>query len=115
VFQNRVLKTIFGPKREEVTGGWRKLHKKELHNFYSSPNIIRIIKSKRMKWVGHVPCMAETGSTYKIFIGKPEVLRTLTRPWHRWNDNNKINLSEIGLESVNWIYLLSIAAMMGSC
>jgi hypothetical protein len=72
VFENRVLRRIFGPKRDEVMGDWRKLHNEELHNLYSSPNIIRIIKSRRMRWVGHVARMGETRNAYRIFVGKLE-------------------------------------------
>jgi hypothetical protein len=72
LFENRVLKRIFGPKRDGVTGGWRKLHKEELHNLYSSPSIIRIIKSRRMRWVGHVARMGEKRNLHKLLVGKPE-------------------------------------------
>jgi hypothetical protein len=72
VFENKVLRRIFGPKRDEVTGEWRKLHNKELCNFYSSPSIIRIIKSRRMRWVGHVGRMGEKGNSYRLLVGKPE-------------------------------------------
>jgi hypothetical protein len=77
VFENRVLRRIFGPKRDDVTGGWRKLHNEELHNLYSSPNIIRMIKSKRMRWAGHVARMGETRNVYRILVGKPEGERLL--------------------------------------
>jgi hypothetical protein len=72
VFENRVLRNMFGPKRDGVTGGWRKLHNKELHNLYSSPNIIRIIKSRRMRWAGYVARMGEKSNVYKLLVGKPE-------------------------------------------
>jgi hypothetical protein len=74
------LRRIFGPRRDEVTGDWRKLHYEELHNLYSSPNIIRMIKSKRMRWAGHVARMGETRNAYKILVGKPEGKRPLGRP-----------------------------------
>jgi len=67
----RELRRIFGPKREEVTGGWRILHNEELHNLYASPNIVRVIKWRRMRWVGHVACMEAVGNTYKILVVKP--------------------------------------------
>jgi hypothetical protein len=70
MFENRVSRRIFGPKRDEVTGGWRKLHNEELHNFYSSPSIIRMIKSRRVRWVGHVAQMGEKRNAYKILVGK---------------------------------------------
>jgi hypothetical protein len=72
VFENRALRRIFGPKRDEVTGEWRKLHNKELHDLYSSPSIIRIIKSRRMRWAGHVARMGEKRNADRLFVGKPE-------------------------------------------
>jgi hypothetical protein len=72
VFENRMLRRIFGPKRDEVRGDWRKLHNEELHNLYSSPNIIRMIKSRRMRWAGHVARMEETRNECRILMGKPE-------------------------------------------
>jgi hypothetical protein len=104
VFENRVLRRIFGPKRDEVTGGWRKLHE-ELHGFYSSPSIIRVIKVRRMRWVGHVACMGEVRGAYNILVGKPEGRRPLGRPRHRWEDNIKMDLREIGFGDVDWIHL----------
>jgi hypothetical protein len=80
VFENRVLRRIFGPKRDEVTGEWRKLHNKELHNLYSSPDIIRQVKSRRMRWAGHVTRMREEIKVFKILVGKPEGKRPLGRP-----------------------------------
>jgi hypothetical protein len=77
VFENRVLRRIFGPKRDEVTSEWRKLHKKELHDLYSSPSIIRIIKSWRMRWVGHAAQMGEKRNAYRLLVGKPEGKRPL--------------------------------------
>jgi hypothetical protein len=96
VFENRVLKIIFGPKRDEVTGEWRKLHNEELHILYSSPNIIRQIKSRRMKWVGHVARMGEERNVYKVLVGKPEGKRPLGRLSRRWEDGMRIVLREIG-------------------
>jgi hypothetical protein len=86
VFENRVLRTIFGPKRDEITGEWRKLHE-ELHILYSSPNIIRQIKSRRMRWAGHVAHMGEERNVYKVLMGKPEGKRPLERPKRRWDQN----------------------------
>jgi hypothetical protein len=80
VFENRVQRRIFGQRRDEVTGDWRKLHNKELQNLYSSPNIIRMIKSKRMRWAGHAARMGETRNAYWILVGKPEGKRPLGRP-----------------------------------
>jgi hypothetical protein len=105
VFENRVLRRIFGPKRDGVTGGCRKLHNEELHNLYSSPSIIRIIKSRRMKWAGHVARMGEKRNVYRLLVGKPEGKRPLGRPRRRWIDNIKMDLLEIGLSIVDWIGL----------
>jgi hypothetical protein len=97
VSENRVLRKIFGPKRDEVTGDWRKLHNGELHNLYSSPDIIRQIKSKRMRWAGHVARMGQGLNVYTVLVGKPEGKRPLGRPRHRWEDGIKMDLREIGL------------------
>jgi hypothetical protein len=88
---------IVSGKRDGVTGGWRKLHNEELYNLYASPSIIRIIKSRRMKWVGHVARMGEKRNVYRLLVGKPEGKRPLGRPRRRWIDNSKIDLLEIGL------------------
>jgi hypothetical protein len=84
VFENWVLRRIFGPKRDEVTGEWRKLHNEELHNLYSFPDIIRQVKSMRMRWAEHVARMGEGRKVYKILVGKPEGKRSLRRPRRRW-------------------------------
>jgi hypothetical protein len=105
VFENRVLRKIYGPKRDEVTGEWRKLHNEELHNLYSSPDIIRQVKSRRMRWVGHVARMGEERKVYKVLVGKPEGKRSLGRPRRRWEDGVRMDLEEIGLEGVDWIRL----------
>jgi hypothetical protein len=94
VFQNRVLRRIFGPRRDEVTGDWRKLHNEKLHNLYSSPNIIRMIKSRRMGWAGHVARMRETRNAYRILVGNPEGKRPLGGPRRWWVDSIKIDLKE---------------------
>jgi hypothetical protein len=91
VFENRVLRRIFGPKRDEVTGGWRKLHNEELHGLYSSSSIIRVIKSRRMRWAGHVAHMGEVRGAYKILVGRPEGRRPLGR------------LGEDGRITLRWI------------
>jgi hypothetical protein len=88
VFENRVLR-IFGPKRDEVTGGWRKLHNEELHGLYSSPSIVSVIKVRRMRWAGHVARMGEVRGAYNILVGRPEGRRLLGRPRRRWEDNIK--------------------------
>jgi hypothetical protein len=82
-----VLRRIFVPKREEVTGDWRRLHNEELHNLYTSSNVIRVIKSRRMRWAGHVARMGEMKNSYKVSVGKLELNRPLGRPGHRWEDN----------------------------
>jgi transcription termination factor 2 len=87
---------MFEPKRNEVTGGWRKLHNEELLKLYSSPSIIRMFKSSRMRWAGHVARMGETRTTYGILVGKPEGKRPLGRPRRRWVDNIKMNIRDIG-------------------
>jgi hypothetical protein len=97
VFENRVLRKIFGPKRDEVTGQWRKLHSEELHNLYSTPDIIRQVKSRRMRWAGHVARMGEESKVYNVLVGKPEGKRPLGRPRHRWEDGVRMDLGEIGL------------------
>jgi hypothetical protein len=96
VFENRVLRRIFGPKRDEMTGGWRKLHDEELHGLYSSPSIVRVIKARRMRWAGLVARMGEVRGAYNILIGRPEGRRPLGRPRRRWKDNIKMNLRKIG-------------------
>jgi hypothetical protein len=93
---------IFGPKGDEATGGWRKLHNEELHNLFSSPNIIRTIKSRRMRWAGHVARMGETRNAYRILVGKPEGKRPQGRPIQRPVDNIKIDLREIGWDDMDW-------------
>jgi transcription termination factor 2 len=103
VFENRVLRRIFGPKRDEVTGEWRKLHNKELRDLYSSPSIIRIIKSRRMRWAGHVARMEEKRNAYRLLVGKPEGKRLLGRPRRRWVDNIRMDLGEVGWGDVDWI------------
>jgi hypothetical protein len=97
VFENRVLRRIFGPKRDKVTGGWRKLHNEELHGLYSSPSIIRIIKSRRMRWVGHIARMGEKRNTYGLLVGKPQGNIPLRRP-SQWR---LVNI-ELKLEGIVW-------------
>jgi hypothetical protein len=96
-----VLRRIFGPKRDEVTGDWRKLRNEELHNLYSSPNIIRMIKSRRIRRAGHVARMGEKRNSYRVLVGKPQI----GRPRRRWLDNIKIDLREIGWDGMDWLDL----------
>jgi hypothetical protein len=105
VFENRVLRRIFGPKRDEVTRESRKLHNEELHNLYSSPDIIRQVKSRRMRWEGHVAHMGEERKVYKVLVGKPKGKRPLGRPRRRWEDRVRMDLRKIGLGGVDWIRL----------
>jgi hypothetical protein len=104
VFENRVLRRIFGSKRDEVTGGWRKLHNEELHDLYSSPSIVRVIKARGMRWAGHVARMGEVRGSYNILVGRPEGRRPLGRPRHRWEDNIKMDRGEVGFGDVDWIH-----------
>ena len=103
--ENRVLRRIFGPKRDEVTGEWRKLHNEELNDLYCSPNIVRVIKSRRMRWEGHVARMGERRGVYRVLVGKPEGKRPLGRPRRRWEDNIKMDLQEVGYGGMDWIEL----------
>jgi hypothetical protein len=96
---------IFGPKRDEVTGEWRKLHNEELRDLYSSPSIIRIIKSRRMRWAGCVARIGEKRNAYRLLVGKAEGKRPLVRPRRRWVDNIRIDLGEVGWGDVDWIGL----------
>jgi hypothetical protein len=100
-----VLRRIFGPKRDEVTGEWRKLHNEELKGLYSSSDIVRVIKSRRMRWAGHVTLMGEGRGVYRLLVGKPEWKRPLGRPRRRWEDNIWMDIQEVGLGYVDWIGL----------
>ncbi|KAJ4441021.1 hypothetical protein ANN_10870 [Periplaneta americana] len=105
VFENKVLRKIFGAKRHEVTGQWRKLHNAELHALYSSPDIIRNIKSRRLRWAGHVARMGESRNAYRVLVGRPAGKRPLERPRRRWEDNIKMELREVGYDGRDWINL----------
>ncbi|KAJ4438918.1 hypothetical protein ANN_14872 [Periplaneta americana] len=105
VFENKVLSKIFGAKRDEVTGEWRKLHNAELHALYSSPDIIRNIKSRRLRWAGHVARMGESRNAYRVLVGRPEGKRLLGRPRRMWADNIKMDLREVGYDGRDWINL----------
>jgi hypothetical protein len=99
------LKKIYGPKRDEVTGEWGKLHNEEFRDLYSSPSIIRIIKSRRMRWTGHVARIGEKRNAYRLLVGKQEGKRPLGRPRCRWVDNIRMDLGEVGWSDVDWIGL----------
>jgi hypothetical protein len=105
VFENKVLRRIFGSKMDEETGGWRKLHSEELHNLYSLPSIIRIFKSSRMMWAGHVAHIGEKRNVYRLLVRNPEGKRPLGRRRHRLVDNIKMDLLEIGWGGMDWIGL----------
>ena len=96
IFENIVLRGIFGLKRNEVTGEWRKLHNEELNDLYCSPNIVRVIKSRRMRWAGHVARMEERRELHRVLVGKPEEKTPLERPRRRWEDNIKMDLRKVG-------------------
>ena len=102
VFENIVLRRIFGPRRDEVKGECRRLHNEELHDLYSSPNIMRMIKSRRMRWAGHVARMGEERGAYRALVGKPEGKRPLGRPRRRWVGNIRMDLQEVGCGYVDW-------------
>src|SRR5215475_8752369 len=96
VFENRVLRRVFGPKRDEVTGEWTKLHNDELNDLYSLPNIVRVVKSRRMRWAGHVARMGEDRGVHRVLVEKPEGKMPLGKTRNRWEDNIKMNLQEVG-------------------
>jgi hypothetical protein len=103
MFECRVLRGMFGPKKDKVTGEWRKLHNEELHDLYCSPNIVRVIKSRVMRLVWHVTRVGR-GGVYTVLVGKPEGERQLGRPMRRWKDGIKMNLQE-GCGGMNWVEL----------
>jgi len=105
VFGNRVLGRIFGLRRDKVTGEWRKLHNEELNDPYSSPSIVWVIKLIRIRWVGHVVRMGERNGVYRVLVGKPEGKRPLGRHRHRWEDNIKMELQEVGCGGTDGIEL----------
>jgi len=105
VFENMVLRRIFGRWREEVTGELRRLHNEELNNLYHLPNIVRVIRSRRMKWAGHVARMGEERGVCRVLVGKPEGRRPLGRPRRRRVDNIRMDLQEVGCGYMDWIGL----------
>ena len=103
MFENMVLRRIFGPRRDEVTVEWRRLHKEELNDLYSSPNIVRVIKSRIMRWAGLVARMGEERGVYRVLVGKPEGKRPLGRPRRIWVDHIRMDLQEVGCGYMDWI------------
>jgi hypothetical protein len=103
VFENRVLRRVFGPKRYEVTVKWRKLHNEELNYLYSLPNIVRVVKSRRMRWAGHVARMGEGRGVLRVLVGQPEGKSPLGRSRRRWEDNIKMDLQEVGGGCGDWM------------
>jgi hypothetical protein len=102
VCENIVLRRIFGPKKDDIKGEWRKLHYMELNDLYCSPNIVHVIKSRRMRWAGHVADMAEGRGVYRVLVGKPEGRSIFGRPRHRWEDNIKMDLQVVGCGGMDW-------------
>ena len=101
-----MLRRVFGPKRDEVTGEWRKLHNEELSDLYSLPNIVRVVKSRRMRWARHVARMGEGRGVHSVLVGKPDEKRLLWRPRRRWEDNIKMDLQEEeGVVGTGWSWL----------
>ena len=105
VFENRLLRRVFGPKRDEVTGERRKLLNEELSDLYSLPNIVRVVKSRRMRWAGHVARMGQGRVVHRVLVGKPEGKRQLGRPRRRWEDNIKMDFQEVGGGCEDWMEL----------
>jgi hypothetical protein len=108
------MRWIFEPKREE-DGSWRKLHNDELHSLYSSPNIVRVIKSRRMRWAGHLARMGEGRGVYRVLVGRPEGKRPLGRPRRRWEDNIKMDLREIEIDGANLVRLAQDRVLWRAC
>jgi hypothetical protein len=105
VLENRVLRRVFGPKRDEVTGEWRKLHNEELSDRYSLPNIVRVVKSRRMRWAGQVARKRAGRGVHRVLVGKSEGMRPLGRPRRRWKVNIKMDLQEVGGDYGDWMEL----------
>ena len=105
VFENKVLRKIFEAKKDELTGEWTKLHNSELHALYSSPNIIRNLKSRRLIWTGKVAYIEQSRNAYRVSVGKPEGKRPLGRPRCRWEDNIEMDLRKMGCDAGDWVHL----------
>ena len=113
MFENRVLRRIFGPKTDKITGDWRKLHNEELNDLYCSPNIVQVIKSRRMRWAGHLARMWERGGVYSVLLGKSEGKRPLGRPRLRRKDIIKMDLQEVGFGAWTGLTWLRIETSAG--
>ena len=113
MFENRVLRRVFEPKRDELTGEWRKVHNEELSDLYCSPNIVRVIKWRGMRWAGHVARMGESIGVYRVLLGKTEGKRALGRPRLRWKDIIKMDLEAVGFGDMDWIELAEIGTDRG--
>ena len=105
MFENVVLRRLFGPKRDEVTREWIKLHNEQLSHLYTLPSIVRVVKSRRMRWAEHVARIGEGRGVHRVLVGKPEGKRPLVRPRRRWEDNNKMDLQEVGGDCGDWMEL----------
>jgi hypothetical protein len=105
VFESRVLRRLLGPKRDEVIGQWKKLHNEKLNELYSLPNIVREVKSRRMRWAGHMARMGEDRGVRRVLVGKPEEKRPLGRPRRRWENTIKMDLQEVGGGRGDWMDL----------
>ena len=103
-----MLRRVFGPKKEAVTGEWRKLHNEELNDLYCSPNIVSLLKSRRIRWAGHVARIVERRGVYRVLVGKREGKRLLVRPRRRWEDNIKMDPQEVGCGGMDWIELAQV-------
>ena len=102
MFESMVLRRIFGRSMDEVTGEWKRLHNEGLNDLYSSPNIVRVIKSRRMRWAGHVARMGEERGVHRVLVGKPEGKRPLGGPRLRWVDNIRMDLQDVGCGYMDW-------------
>jgi hypothetical protein len=105
VFENRVLRRVLGSRRDEVTGEWRKLYNEELSDLYSLPNIVHVVKSRRMRLVGHVAHMGEGRGVHRVLVGKPDGKKPLGRPRRKWDDNIKMDIPEVGGGCGDWLEL----------
>jgi hypothetical protein len=105
LFENRVLRKVFGPEKDEVAREWRKLHNEGLNDLYSLPNIVRVVKSKPMRWAGHVARMVQDRGVHRVLVGKPEGKKLLGRPRHKWEDNIKMDFQEFGGGFGDWMEL----------